>query len=149
MSLKEQVATAMKEAMKAKDKERLTAIRSIKSAILLKETESGAAQDLNQEQEIDMLMKMAKQRKDSIQTYNEQGRDDLKVKEEAELKVIEEFLPAQLSDEELSSAIKTIVSETGASGMKDMGKVMGVASQKLAGQADGKRISALVKSLLA
>jgi len=151
MSLKDKIGTAMKEAMKAKQKERLTAIRAIKSQIILAETESGVMSEtgLNEEQEIQLLTKMAKQRRDSITTYEEQGRDDLKAIEEGELAVISEFLPAQLSEAEVEATIKEIIAQTGASTMKDMGKVMGLASSKMAGVADGKVISTMVKALLA
>lgn len=148
MSLKKTIEEEIKQAMRAKDKDRLTALRSIKSLILLAETEKGGSHDLDEAAEMAILTKAAKQRRDSLDVYKEQGRQDLADKEEKELAVIEEFLPKQLSDEEIASALKEIIQEVGADGMKDMGKVMGMATKKLAGKTDNKKISALVKELL-
>lgn len=139
----------MKTAMRAKDKTALTALRAIKSAILLAQTAGGQGDDpMTEEAEMKLLTKQAKQRRDSATQFRENGRDDLAVVEEAELKIIEKFLPQALSPEELKAEVSAIITETGASSMKDMGKVMGMASSKLAGRADGKAISALVKELL-
>ena len=149
MSLKEKIQEEIKAAMRAKDKVALQALRAIKSQILLAETAEGRPEGpLSDDEELKMLIKQAKQRRDSAAQYHENGRADLAETEEAELAVIEKFLPQQLSAEALESEVKAIVEQVGASSMKDMGKVMGVASQKLAGRADGKAISAVVKALL-
>jgi len=148
MSLKQKIESEIKSAMIAKDKSRLTALRAVKSLILLEETKGGAKGDLSAEDEMKLLTKAAKQRKDSADIYEQQGRFDLHEVEIAELKVIQEFLPAAMSDEELTQAVKDIIAQTGASSPKDMGKVMGVASKQLAGKADGKAIADKVKSLL-
>lgn len=148
MSLQAEVMTAMKEAMKAKDQVALTSLRAIKSAILNAQTESGAGKDLTEEQEIQMLQKLVKQRKDSAAIYQEQGREDMAQEELEQAAVIQKFLPAQLSEEEISAIVEEVIAQTGAEGMKDMGKVMGLASQKMAGKADGKTISSIVKSKL-
>lgn len=149
MSLHKQILEDMKAAMKARDKERLEAIRGIKSAIMLAQTEKGGMQDeLADEDIIKIIQKLHKQRMESATVYKEQNRDDLADKELSEAKVMEDYLPAQLSDTELEKVLKGIIEETGASSMADMGKVMGIASRQLAGKADGKRISGLVKKLL-
>lgn len=148
MSLKQKIESEIKSAMIAKDKSRLTALRAIKSLILLEETKGGAKGDLSEDDEMKLLTKAAKQRKDSADIYEQQGRFDLYEVEIAELKVIQEFLPDAMSDEELTQAVKDIIAQTGASSPKDMGKVMGVASKQLAGKADGKAIADKVKSLL-
>lgn len=148
MSLSSNVMTAMKAAMKAKDQDSLAALRAIKSAILLAQTESGSKEELSEDQEIKLLQKLVKQRKDSAAIYTEQGREDLATPELAQAEVISQFLPAQLSEEEVAKIVEDIIAETGAAGMKDMGKVMGQASAKLAGQADGKTISTIVKQKL-
>ncbi|MBQ0736450.1 GatB/YqeY domain-containing protein [Aquimarina celericrescens] len=148
MSLQAKVMTAMKEAMKAKDTNALTSLRAIKSAILLAQTESGAKEELTEDQEVKLLQKLVKQRKDSAVIFAEQGRDDLAQPELDQAKVIEQFLPAQLSEEEIEKVVVDIIAKTGAEGMKDMGKVMGMASSQLAGKADGKTISTIVKSKL-
>ena len=148
MSLSSEITTAMKTAMKAKDQDALAALRAVKSAILLAQTESGAKEDLSEDQEIKLLQKLVKQRKDSAAIYQEQGREDLVGPEIAQAEIISKFLPAQLSEEEVGKIIDQLIEATGASGMKDMGKVMGQASAKLAGQADGKTISTLVKAKL-
>jgi uncharacterized protein YqeY len=149
MSLKTTIEAEIKQAMLKKEKTRLTALRSIKSLILLAQSEKGGGDDLSQDAEIKMLTKAAKQRRDSIEIYEQQGREDLAATEKAELEVIEEFLPKQMSEEELTDELKKIIEEVGASEPKDMGKVMGVATKKFAGKADGKVISGIVKSLLA
>ena len=148
MSLQDQVMTAMKEAMKSKDSNALTSLRAIKSAILLAQTETGAKAELNEEDEIKLLQKLVKQRKDSAAIYTEQGRDDLAQPELDQAAVIEQFLPEQLSEEEITKVVSDIIAKTGATGMQDMGKVMGMASKELAGKADGKTISGIVKDKL-
>lgn len=149
MSLKQSVESEIKNAMLAKDKDRLRALRAIKSLIMLEETKGGAAETLSEEDELKLLTKAAKQRKDSADIYQQQNREDLLAVELAELEIISEFLPKQLSEEELEAELKKIITESGAEGPKDMGKVMGLASKALAGKADGKAISMKVKSLLA
>ncbi len=149
MSLQKKVMDAMKIAMKEKDSKALQALRAVKSAILLAQTEVGAKEELTEAQELKLLQKLVKQRKDSAAIYNEQGRADLAEPELAEAAVIEQFLPAQLSEEELEKIIEDVITQTGASSMADMGKVMGIVSGKTAGRADGKTISTLVTSKLA
>jgi uncharacterized protein YqeY len=149
MSLKLKIDAAIKSAMLAKEQNRLLALRSIKSLILLEETKEGGSDSLSEDSEMKILNKAAKQRRDSLEIYRQQGRADLAEKEQAELSVIEEFLPKQLSPEELEDKIREIISQTGAAGPADMGKVMGTASKSLAGLADGKSISETVKRLLA
>lgn len=148
MSLKTKIEADIKQSMLKKDKDRLRALRAIKSLILLAESEKGASQDLTEDAEVKLLMKAAKQRKDSLAIYEEQGREDLAAVEQAELAVIEDFLPKQMSEEEVEAALKTVIAEVGAAGLQDMGKVMGAATKKLAGKADGKTISSLAKKLL-
>jgi uncharacterized protein YqeY len=147
MSLEAKINTDLKEAMKAKDQVRLRGIRAIKSAILLLKTD-GSGQEITEDTEIKLLQKLVKQRKDSLDIYEKQDREDLAVKEREEIAVIEKYLPKQLSAEELESIIKDIIEKTGAESMRDMGKVMGMASKQLAGRADGKTISGVVKTLL-
>src|SRR5690554_2251913 len=147
MSLKSQVEGEIKKAMLAKDKDILRALRAIKSLIMLEETK-GANQVLSGEDEIKLLTKAAKQRKDSSEIYQQQNREDLVSVELAELEIISEFLPKQLTAEELEAELKRIIAEVGAEGPKDMGKVMGAATKKLAGKADGRIISQKVKTLL-
>lgn len=148
MSLAQEIQEALKNAMRAKDKVRLEALRSIKSAILLAQTESGAQAELSEAQELKLLQKLQKQRKDSLEIYQQQNRPELAEEEQAQLLVIEEFLPQAMAPEELRAALEKIVAETGATGPQDMGKVMGKANQVLAGKADGKSIAAIVKELL-
>ncbi|QQX75397.1 MULTISPECIES: GatB/YqeY domain-containing protein [Aequorivita] len=148
MSLQEKVMEAMKTAMKAKDTKSLEALRAVKSALLLAQTETGSKVDLSETEEIKLLQKQVKQRKDSAAIYREQGREDLAEPELAQAQVIEQFLPAQLTEAEVSKIVDEIIIETGASSMADMGRVMGLASAKLAGKADGKTISTVVKSRL-
>ncbi|MBG7610963.1 GatB/YqeY domain-containing protein [Polaribacter sp. BAL334] len=149
MSLQVQVMDKMKEAMKAKDTVALQALRAVKAAFLLAKTETGAQSELTEEQEIKIIQKQVKQRKDSVAIYLQQGREDLATPEQAEIAVLEQFLPKALSEDEVSNVVLATISELGASGMQDMGKVMGVVSKKLAGQADGKMIADLVKKHLA
>ena len=148
MSLQDKVMTGMKEAMKSKDANALASLRAIKSELLLAQTETGSKETLSEEQEIKILQKLVKQRKDSAAIYSEQGREDLAQPELDQAAVIETFLPEQLSEDEIANLVSIIITKTGASGMKDMGKVMGMASQQLAGKADGKTISSIVKDKL-
>lgn len=148
MSLQQKVMSQLKEAMKAKDKVALESLRAIKSALLLAQT-SGDKKELTEEDEIKLVQKLVKQRKESAELYTKQGREDLAEPELAQAKVLEQFLPEQLSEEELKSVISKIIAQVGATSMKDMGKVMGMASKQLAGKADGKAISTVVKQLLA
>ncbi|MCO6493108.1 MAG: GatB/YqeY domain-containing protein [Phaeodactylibacter sp.] len=148
MSLEERIMQDLKEAMKAKDQAALRGIRAIKAAILLEKT-SGSKHDLSGDMEMKLLQKLVKQRKDSLDIYEKQGREDLAQTEREEIEVIERYLPKQLSEEELRAEIKKIIDETGADSMKDMGKVMGAAQKKLAGKADGKTMSGIVRELLA
>jgi hypothetical protein len=148
MGLQENIMTAMKTAMKSKDQTALTALRAVKSAILLAQTESGAKEELNEEQELKILQKQVKQRKDSAAVYLEQGREDLATPELAEADIISQFLPEALSDEEIEKVVVATINNVGAEGMKDMGKVMGMVSQALAGKADGKTISNIVRAKL-
>lgn len=149
MSLQEDLMTALKAAMKNKDQEALSALRAIKSEILLAQTETGSKEDIPEEQEIKILSKLVKQRKDSAAIYTEQNRNDLAEPELAQAEVISQFLPSQLSEAEIEKVVVETIQETGAEGMKDMGKVMGIVNQKLAGQADGKTISTIVRAKLA
>ena len=139
---------ALKEAMKAKDTVALESLRAIKSAILLARTEAGASEELSEADELKLLQKLVKQRKDSAALYTQQGRNDLAEPELAQMAVIEKFLPAQLSEAEVEEALKGIIAQVGATSPKDMGKVMGVGTKQLAGKADGKLISDIVKKLL-
>ena len=150
MSLKEQIGEDIKTAMKAKDKVRLQTVRSIKKAILEKEVElrPQGKDSLTPEQEIELLSQQAKQRRDSIEQFKNAGREDLAEKESQELEVIESYLPAQASDEEIEAIVNELIATSGASTMKDLGKVMGPAMKQLKGKADGKKIQALVKSKL-
>lgn len=147
MSLEIIITEAIKTAMKAKDRVALDSLRAVKSQIILLQTEARGV-EVTAEQEIAILQRMIKQRKDSYEQFTAQGRDDLAVVEEAQIKVIEQFLPSQLSSEELEVEIKQIISQTGAESMKDLGKVMGLASKNLAGKSDGKSISEMAKKLL-
>lgn len=148
MAILEQIESSIKEALKNKKKERLEALRSVKTALWKAKTEKGANQQLSEEKEIQVLQKQLKQRKESAEIYEQQNRKELAEAERKEAAVIEEFLPEPISDEELTSIIKGIIEETGASSMKDMGKVMGIANRQLAGKAEGKVIADKVKSLL-
>lgn len=148
MGLQQDIMTAMKTAMKAKDQTALTALRAVKSAILLAQTESGVQAELTEEQELKILQKQVKQRKDSAAIYLEQGRKDLAAPELDEAEVISQFLPEALSEEEIEAIVVATIDRVGAQGMKDMGKVMGMVSQELTGKADGKTISNIVKTKL-
>ena len=151
MSLKEQIGEDIKSAMKAKDKVRLQTVRGIKKAILEKEVElrPQGVETLSQEQEIELLSQQAKQRRDSIEQFKNAGRDDLAERESQELAIIETYLPAQASDEEIEKIVDQLIVASGATTMKDLGKVMGPAMKQLKGKADGKKIQELVKSKLA
>lgn len=138
----------IKAAMRAKDSLKLEALRAIKSAVILEQTSVGGGDTLTEEQEIKLVQKLVKQRKDSAQIFRDQNRPDLAEPEEAQAEIISQFLPEQLSEEEIKSIIQSIIEKTGASGMKDMGKVMGMASKEMAGKADGKTISIIVKAEL-
>ena len=148
MSLETKINNDLKTAMKAKDQVSLRGIRAIKSAIMLQKTD-GSGIELDDASEIKLLQRLIKQRKDSLEIFEKQNREDLAVKEREEIEVISKYLPEQMSLEELEQKIKEIVEQTGASSMKDIGKVMGMASQKFAGKADGKTISGIVRNLLA
>ncbi len=148
MSLEAKIMDQMKEAMKAKDTVALEALRAIKAAIIMAKTESGAGDILAEADEIKMLQRLVKMRKDSAEIYTTQGRNDLAEPELAQIAVIEKFLPAQLSEGEIEAIIAKIISETGANGIASMGKVMGLASAQIGGQAEGKVISSIVKKLL-
>jgi len=149
MSLEAQIMAEMKEAMKSKNEPALRSLRAIKAEIIKAKTEPGAGGEISGDKEISLLQKMVKQRRDALEIYQQQGRPELAQKEEEEIAVIEKFLPQQLSEEELHKELQQIIAETGASSLADMGKVMGVATKKLAGRTDGKAISAAVKALLA
>ena len=148
MSLEQKIMGDLKTAMLAKDEKALRSLRAIKAAILLVKTSEGAGGELKEDDEIKLLQKLVKQRKDSLEIYEQQSRTDLAQKEKEEIEIIEKFLPKQLSSDELRSEVAAIISEIGASSPADMGKVMGAATKKLAGKADGKTVSALVKELL-
>ena len=148
MSLSTQIMDSMKEAMRAKDTVALEALRAIKSEILLAQTASGSKEEISEADEIKILQKLVKMRKDSASIFTEQNRADLAEPELAQIAVIEKFLPAQLSEAEVEAIIAKIITETGASGIASMGKVMGLASTQIGGQAEGKTISTIVKKLL-
>ncbi|WP_130735383.1 GatB/YqeY domain-containing protein [Flavobacterium sp. J27] len=148
MSLEAKIMDQMKEAMKAKDAVALEALRAIKAAIILAKTEAGASEGLSEADEIKLLQRLVKMRKDSAEIYTSQGRADLAEPELAQIAVIEKFLPAQLSEAEIEAIVSKIISETGANGIASMGKVMGLASAQIGGQAEGKVISGIVKKLL-
>ena len=148
MSALDNLTNEIKEAMKAKNALALEALRAIKSAVLLQKSEAGAADGMTDDQEIKLLQKLVKQRRDSAAIFRKQNRADLAEPEEAQAEIIARFLPEQLSEEEVVKVIESIITQLGASSMKDMGKVMGMASNQLAGKADGKTISTLVKQKL-
>ena len=148
MSLLNSLNDELKAAMRAKDSLKLEALRAIKSAVLLVKSATAGDVDLTEEEEIKLLQKLVKQRKDSAVIFKEQNRDDLATPEDAQARVIAQFLPDQLSQQEIEQIVDEIVAKTGAQGMKDMGKVMGMASKEMAGKADGKTISTIVKQKL-
>lgn len=147
MNLEAKLTADLKAAMKSKDQAALRSIRAIKSAILLEKT-SGSNEAFSEEKAIKMLQKLVKQRKDSLEIYTKEGREDLAQTEREEIEIIQAYLPEQMSESELQAEVKAIIDETGASSMKDMGRVMGIASKRFAGRAEGKAISAAVKALL-
>ena len=147
MNLEQNITQKIKEAMKAKDKKKLEALRAIKNAIIIEKTKEGA-KDIDEATELKLLQKLVKQRDDSATIYEKENREELASQERFEADVIREFLPEALSENEIEAIVKEIVETVGASSMKDMGKVMGMANQKMAGRADGKVISEIVKSLL-
>ena len=149
MSLQKQIMEEMKAAMKLKDTIALQALRAVKSAFLLAKTETGAGDDLTEEQEMKIIQKQVKQRKDSAAIFMEQGRQDLADPELAEIAILEKFLPEALPEDAIEKVVLETIAKTGAEGMKDMGKVMGIVSKQLAGQADGKTISGIVRKNLA
>ncbi len=148
MSLQDDIMTAMKAAMKEKDQMALAALRAVKSELLLAQTETGSKEQITEEQEIKILSKLVKQRKDSATIYTEQKRLDLAEPELAQAEIISQFLPAQLTEAEIEKVVTDTIAKVGAEGMKDMGKVMGIVNQELAGKADGKTISNIVKAKL-
>jgi uncharacterized protein YqeY len=148
MSLENKVNDDIKSAMRARDEAGLRALRAIKAGILLARTSEGSSGPMTSEDELRLLQKLVKQRRDSLQIYEQQQRPDLAVKEREEIEVIERYLPGQLSPEALKEAVAAIIAETGAAGPADMGRVMGVATKRLAGQADGKAVSEHVRALL-
>ena len=148
MSLQKQIMEELKMAMKSKDALALQALRAVKSAFLLAKTETGAGDDLTEDQEMKIIQKQVKQRKDSAAIFIDQGRQDLADPELAEIAVLEKFLPEALSEDAIEKVVLDTIAKTGAAGMKDMGKVMGMVSKQLAGQADGKTISGLVRKNL-
>jgi uncharacterized protein len=148
MSLEQNIMADMKEAMKSKNEAALRSLRAVKAAIIIAKTAEGANGELKEEDEVKLLQKLVKQRKDSLEIFEKQNRPDLAEKEKEEIAVIEKFLPKQMGEAELREAIAAIIKETGASSAADMGKVMGAATKQLAGKADGKTISGLVKELL-
>ena len=149
MSLETKVMEDLKKAMLAKDEKSLRSLRAIKAGIIQAKTAEGAGGQIKEEEEVKLLQKLVKQRKDSLEIYEKQGREDLASKEREEIEVIEKFLPKQLSESELRDIISRVIQETGASSPSDMGKVMGAANKQLAGKADGKMIAGIVKELLA
>jgi uncharacterized protein YqeY len=149
MGLEEKVMSDMKDAMKAKDEAGLRGLRAIKAAIIIAKTAEGAGGELKTEDEAKLLQKLVKQRKDSLEIYEKQNREDLAKKEREEIAIIEKFLPKQLDEASLKEVLRKIIADTGANSAADMGKVMGIATKQLAGQADGKTIGAAVKELLA
>ena len=149
MSLDQKVMTDLKTAMLAKDEKSLRSLRAIKAAIINLKTSEGFSGEIKEDDEIKLLQKLVKQRKESLEIYEKQNRDDLAEKEREEIGVIEKFLPKQLSEEELKDVVASIIKETGATSQADMGKVMGIANKQLGGKADGKAIAAMVKEILA
>ena len=148
MSLENKIMNAMKESMKLKDQTSLRSLRAIKSAIIVHKTQKGSSDEITNEDELKILQKLVKQRKDSADIYQTQGRIDLAQPELDEIKVIEQFLPEAISEDEIESEVKKVIDQTGAEGMKDMGKVMGIVTKKLMGKADGKTISTIVRDNL-
>jgi uncharacterized protein YqeY len=148
MNLEQKIMADMKDAMKAKDEAALRSLRAVKAAIIIAKTAEGAGGEIKEEEETRLLQKLVKQRRDSLEIFQQQNRSDLAQKEQEEISIIEKFLPAQLGADELKAELQKIITEVGASSPADMGKVMGAATKQLAGKADGKAISAAVKELL-
>ena len=148
MSLENKIMISMKESMKSKDQTSLRALRAIKSAIILQKTQKGSSEEISNDDEFKILQKLVKQRKDSADIYQDQDRMDLAQPELDEIKIIEQFLPEAMSEEEVENEVKKVIDEAGAEGMKDMGKVMGIVTKKLMGKADGKTISTIVRNNL-
>ena len=148
MSLENKIITSIKESMKSKDQTSLRALRAIKSAIILQKTQKGSSEEISNDDELKILQKLVKQRKDSADIYQDQDRMDLAQPQLDEIKIIEQFLPEAMSEEEVENEVKKVIDETGAEGMKDMGKVMGIVTKKLMGKADGKTISTIVRNNL-
>ena len=148
MNLEQKIMAELKTAMLAKDEKTVRSLRAIKAAIIVAKTSEGAGGEIKEEDELKLLQKLVKQRKDSLEIFKQQNRHDLAEKEQEEIEVIEKFLPAQMNPEELKTIIQKIITETGASSPADMGKVMGAATKQLAGKADGKTINAVVRELL-
>ena len=148
MSLENKIMTSMKESMKSKDQTSLRALRAIKSAIILQKTQKGSSEEISNDDELKILQKLVKQRKDSADIYQDQDRMDLAQPELDEIKIIEQFLPEAMSEEAIENEVKKVIDETGAEGMKDMGKVMGIVTKKLMGKADGKTISTIDRNNL-
>jgi uncharacterized protein YqeY len=148
MSLEQEIMIAMKDAMRSKDQVALRALRAVKSAIIIQKTETGSSSEISEKDEMKLLQKLVKQRKDSADIFSKQNREDLAKPELEEVEVISQFLPAAMSESEIEIVVKETITSLGANGMKDMGRVMGVVSGKLAGKADGKTISILVRNNL-
>ncbi|ANI90358.1 glutamyl-tRNA amidotransferase [Arachidicoccus ginsenosidimutans] len=148
MSLEQEIMTRMKDAMKSKDEDTLRGLRAIKAEIIKAKTEPGAGGEVSAEGELKLLQRLVKQRKDSLEIFEKQNREDLAQKERAEIAVIEQFLPKQLSEEEIRAAVQSIIAQVGATSPADMGKVMGAATKEFAGKADGKIVAGIVKELL-
>ncbi len=149
MALEETINNDLKKAMLAKDQAGIRGLRAIKAAILLAKTEKGGTGEVSEEKEMQILTKMLKQRKESIEVFEKQGRADLATTEHEEVAVIEKYMPAMMSDDEIRAVVQKVIAATGATSQKEMGKVMGAASKELAGKADNKKVSEIVKSLLA
>ena len=147
MSLTERINAGIKQAMKDKDEARKRTLRAVKAQLLLIQT-SGTNTEMDEDQEIKLIQKMVKERQDSYEVYSQQGREDLATTEKEEMDILKEFLPQQLSEAEITERVQAIIEQTGASSMRDMGKVMGIANKELAGKADGKTISTIVKQQL-
>ena len=148
MSLEQDIMSAMKDAMRSKDQVALRALRAVKSALIIQKTEAGSSSEMSDKDEMKLLQKLVKQRRDSADIFSKQNREDLAKPELEEVEVIAKFLPAAMSESEIESVVKETIASLGADGMKDMGRVMGVVSGKLAGKADGKTISVLVRNNL-
>jgi uncharacterized protein len=148
MSLEQSIMADLKDAMRSKDEKALRSLRAIKAAIIVAKTSEGAGGEISPEEEIKLLQKLIKQRKDSLEIYEQQNRADLALTEKEEIEIIEKFLPKQLSEDDMKVALTKIIKDLGASSNADLGKVMGIATKQLAGQADGKAISSLARELL-